>query len=1255
MAISAARARHACRKKFANWQQILIHQKSSWTHHRQTHVPCPLVSTKFTRQHPSWAFTRQALMPFLHAGKTSIRRNSSLAVPIQKSHLPQTHLGLQEESHDQILALCKQGHLERALHVLFTLPSSVAPPPDQIYLSLLRVCEKEKRLMQAQCIYTHITTHPSKKLSVVLGNYLVHVFVTCGGIEIANKIFGGLENPTSTTWEAIISGYAGSGQGIKAFQIYFQMRQAHMEPRLCTLIILVKLCGSIRDLEGGRKLHADIVERREDGDVFVGSTLISMYGKCRRLFEAEKVFGTLMKRNVVSWNAMLASYVENENEEVALRLFRQMQEEGVTPNHLSFVAALQACGTLGDKKSFEIPFCGSELKLVLDIGRALHADVLKGSVASSNFVESALLSMYKKCGSLLELEAVFSSLPEHNVVSWNVMLAAYIDQGLEETTLQLYVTMHEEGVKPDLQTMMVALLACCNLLEREHVISIDMQSTKVVSYKVCQALYRDAWQRGFAFDAILGSMFINVYGKCGTIADAEGVFGELSSPDVVTWNALLSVYAEQLQEEKSFRLYRQMHEESVCQDWLTLVATLQACGSFAGKEEAADYGNRTKVISLEIGKGLHSVARKQGLESVTSIVNTLISMYGKCGRVGDAEIIFDRLVERDVVSWNAMLSMYAEQEQYVLALQLYWQMRKEGFLPDRLTIAVAIQASGIAAEKEDILLVGGQSFKGVSHEIAKALHSEAVTRGFDLNKHLRSSLVGTYSKCGALFEAEKVFLEACLPDPFYWNVMLVAYVDHGRADKALQLYKVMQEEKLVDKRTVVIALKACATCVRREDALEHGHMAVAVCLEIGQSLHAYAWKNGLNSNVFVGSTLISMYGKCGHIENAKHVFDVMSRKDTVLWNAMLSACVENGEGEVTLQLFGLMQKNCASFDQQTLTMALQACCIIAEREKAIVRDGQLMKVLSLRIGQALHSDAVQDKEFLSDVLLVNSLVSMYGKSGAIREAEKTFDCLWQRSPASWNAMLSAYIEFDHYEKAIKLYYKLQNISINFDDVTCLYILQACSQTGSLDVCRQVHFIAVSAGVDLRFLMSTTLVHTYGNCGCMLDAEVAFHELTKPDVVAWSACVSGFAQQGKPELSFVFFNKMHMEGILADDVTCSSFLFACSHAGLVDEGVHYFNSMDKAFGITSTVKHYANLIDLLARTGNLAKLEYVLQKMPVKADLAIWMCVLSACYLHGNLELAKFAFTSAIQLQPVDSAGYILMSNIYRQLDSMEGV
>ncbi|KAI5080266.1 hypothetical protein GOP47_0005745 [Adiantum capillus-veneris] len=1254
MAIYAAGRKCTYHKSPAILQQKLaklICQNSSWAPPGQTHVLSLQVGANLTRQRPSW----EVLRPFLHSTKTGIRRNSSSALPLQKTHLPQTHLGLQEASHDQILILCKQGDLDRALHVLFILPSSANPPPDQVYLSLLNICKKEKCLSQALRLYTHIITHSSQKLSIVLGNQLVHVFVACGGIEIATKIFLGLTNPTSSSWEALISGYAGSGQGIKALEMYFRTRQSDMEPHVSTITSLLKICGSIQDLEGGRKLHSDAVERRDDADVFVGSTLVSMYGKCRRLSEAEKVFGALVQRNVVSWNSMLASYIENENEEAALRLFRQMQEEGVTPNHLTFMAALRACGTLGDKKDFEAFSCGSHLKLVLDIGRALHADARKRSVASNAYVESALLSMYKKCGSFLELEDVFSSLLERNVVSWNVMLAALMDQGLEETTLQLYRAMQEEGVKPDHQTTMVALLACCNLLEKEHAITIDMQSNKGMSYKVCEALYHDSWQSGFAFDIILGSMFINVYGKCGAIEDAEDVFGKLSSPDVATWNAMLSVYAEQLQAEKAFKLYRQMHEEMVCQDGLTLVAMLQACGSFAGKEEAADYENCNKVIASEIGNGLHSVAQKQGLESSTQVANTLISMYGKFGRVGHSEVVFDRLVKRDVVSWNAMLSAYIEQEQFDLVLQLYCQMRKEGFIPDRLTIAVAILACGIAAQKEETSLLGGHSLKEVSHEIVRALHFEAVSRGFDLNKHLRSSLVSTYSKCGAVFEAEKVFLEACQPDTFYWNAMLVAYVEHDRGDKALQLYKVMQDNNFVDKHTVVIALKACATCIRRDEAVEHGHITAAVCLEIGHSLHAYAWKNGLGSNMFVGSTLISMYGKCGCIEKAKHVFDRMARRDTVLWNAMLFACVEHGEGEDALQLFCLMQKERVSFDHQTLTMALQACCILAEREKAIVRDGQAMKVSSLRIGQSLHSDAVQSKEVFSDVVVLNSLVSMYGKCGAIREAEKTFDCLWKRSISSWNAMLSAYLEYDQCEKAIQLYHKLQKMPTNVDDVTCGYILQACSQTGRLDVCRQVHFIAASSGVDLSFLLSTTLAHTYGNCGCMLDAKAVFQGLPKPDVVAWSTCVSGFAQQGKPESSFLFFDKMHMEGIIADEVTCSSFLFACSHAGLVDEGVQYFNSMDKVFGITSTLKHYANVIDLLARTGNLAKVEYVLEKMPIKPDLAIWMCVLSACCLHGNLELAKFAFTSAIQLQPVDSAGYILMSNVYQQRDPMECV
>ncbi|KAH7288958.1 hypothetical protein KP509_31G051800 [Ceratopteris richardii] len=1227
---------------------LRMRRRSLWNPGNHSHTVCLPAC-----QHFAWSLTRQTQVTQLRISKEIIRCHSLLKMPTQEMQMPWIKSGRQEALHDQILALCRWNQLDRALHVLLTSPPSDVPYPDHIYLALLKLCKKEKAIAQAERIYNVLITHPGENLSSVVGNYLVLTFVACGEIEIANDVLRRLTSINASSWEALISAYARCGQGRTALEMYNQMQQAQLGLHVHTFVNLLKVCGSLRNLECGRKLHDDAVKRKYDADVFLASTLVSMYGKCGSLTDAETVFGAMLHCNVVSWNAMLASYVENDSEKTALRLYRQMKEESVTPNHLTFVLALQACGGLAEKDCIEDFPCGSKESIALvDIGRALHADARRRSLALDPFVESTLLSMYKKCGSFVEVESLFSSTLEHNVVSWNVMLAAYVEQGYEDVALQLYKRMHEQGIDPDHQTLMVALLACCNVSERELAKSLGMQSIKVVSHQLCQALHYDACRSGFASDVILGSMFINVYGKCGAVVDAENVFGELFSHDVAAWNAMLSVYAEQAQEEKALKLYRQMCEENVRFDELTLAAVLKACGHFAEKDEAAYCEYSPKSIALEIGTSLHSIAINQGFHLVTVVANTLISMYGKCKCLTYAEAVFDKLVVPDVVSWNAIISASVDQENFESALQLFGEMSKNSVPPDRLTISIALQACGVAAEKEKTTLGGGKS-EAMSLEITKTLHFEAVTRGFDANKNLRSTLVSAYGKAGAMFEAEKVFVEACEPENFYYNVMLLAYVDNGFVDKALQLYRVMQAHNIVDKRTMVIVLKGCASCVRAEEASVNDLMKTAIYFEIAQSLHADAWKNGLDSNVFMGCTLISMYGKCGCIERAAHVFEKITRKDTVLWNSMLYAYVDHDKGENALQLFSCMQKEGVNSDHQTLTIALQACCLVAEKEEPTFVDGQLIKVVPLRIGHTLHLEVAQSSVLSSDIVLCNTLVNMYGKCGAIREAEKTFDWLCTRSTTSWNAMFSAYMEYEQCEKAIALFQEIQKISTTVDDITLVYVLQAAGESGNAEVCMQVHFLVTSSFFNSSALLSTTLVHSYGNCGCMQDAEVVFHGLTKPDVVAWSTCVSGFAQEGKPEFSFSFLNKMHLEGTMADDVACSSFLFACSHAGLIDEGIRYFISMNEMFEITPTLKHYANIIDLFARAGDLAKVENLLQGMPVKADWAMWMSVLSACCLHGNLELAQSTFASSTHLQPVNAAGYVLMSNIYQQLDIIE--
>eukprot|EP00249_Psilotum_nudum_P024144 c29105_g13_i1 orf=356-1066(+) len=200
------------------------------------------------------------------------------------------------------------------------------------------------------------------------------------------------------------------------------------------------------DFTEGKQVHASIVATGFEEDVVVGNALVNMYAKCSRLEGARCLFEKMSRRSVVSWNCMITAYVQHGRGEEAFRLFRQMQVEGVIPDKITFTSILSACATKG----------------VLAEGKTIHACIVASGFESDDAVATALVNMYSKCGSLADARTTFDKMPDRNVVSWNVMIAAYAHHGQGENALSLFREMILAGAIPDRVTFVSTLSACAS-------------------------------------------------------------------------------------------------------------------------------------------------------------------------------------------------------------------------------------------------------------------------------------------------------------------------------------------------------------------------------------------------------------------------------------------------------------------------------------------------------------------------------------------------------------------------------------------------------------------------------------------------------------------------------------------------------------------------------------------------------------------------------------------------------------------------
>ncbi|MCO5592237.1 hypothetical protein L7F22_046235 [Adiantum nelumboides] len=360
-------------------------------------------------------------------------------------------------------------------------------------------------------------------------------------------------------------------------------------------------------------------------------------------------------------------------------------------------------------------------------------------------------------------------------------------------------------------------------------------------------------------------------------------------------------------------------------------------------------------MDLSLGKKLSADAQEEGLASHPFVASAIVCMYGKCGDMLNVENAFRAVSEPGVVLCNALLAAYLKLEQGEKVLFLFHQMSVGGIAVDCLTYVIAIQACWLLVQKEKPLSIEGQCKRQRCLEVGRALHSEARRKGFTKDPRVNTSLICMYAKCHTLLEAENVF-SLSAESVISWNAMFSTYLKKGHVEMCLWLYGQMEILGInPDHITIVSALQACRNLAEKEGAslvLLGSNKDAA--LEIGRALHAVARRKGLVGSVYVGTTLINVYGKCASTEDAEELFYAMGRRTVVTWNAMLSAYIELGHSEKVLLLYRQMQKEGVTPDQQSVVSALHACGNLMKRERALGRS-QVSLLPIAEMGHCLHA------------------------------------------------------------------------------------------------------------------------------------------------------------------------------------------------------------------------------------------------------------------------------------------------------------
>ncbi|PQQ20230.1 pentatricopeptide repeat-containing protein [Prunus yedoensis var. nudiflora] len=254
---------------------------------------------------------------------------------------------------------------------------------------------------------------------------------------------------------------------------------------------------------------------------------------------------------------------------------------------------------------------------------------------------------------------------------------------------------------------------------------------------------------------------------------------------------------------------------------------------------------------------------------------------------------------------------------------------------------------------------------------------------------------------------------------------------------------------------------------------------------------------------------------------------------------------------------------------------------------------------------------------------------------------------------SWNIMINGHVEDSNYDEAFLLFREMQLKGEKGDKVTMVSLLLACSHLGALELGKWLHAYIEKEKIEVDVALGTTLVDMYAKCGSIDGASEVFRKLPEKDVMTWTALISGFAMCGQGKKALEHFHEMQMSGVKPDAITFVGVLAACSHAGLVDEGISHFNSMHEVYGIQPSIEHYGCMVDILGRAGRIAEAEELIRKMQMPPDRFVLGGLLGACRVHGNLEAAERAAQQLLELDPDDDGAYVLLSNLYSSMKKWE--
>ena len=620
-------------------------------------------------------------------------------------------------------------------------------------------------------------------------------------------------------------------------------------------------------------------------------------------------------------------------------------------------------------------------------------------------------------------------------------------------------------------------------------------------------------------------------------------------------------------------------------DFITIKSAIKAC------VDMGEISLATQIHAFIIkGKGFSE-------EDLKRVYTSLVGLYWDNGELEIARNLFNRIPNRDIIAFTAMMTKCNCAGWYKEAAGIFEKMMGGDHQVTLNAYAVSSALHACSRLFDEFL--------------GREIHAHVIKLSLESDFVVGTAVVDLYAKCGNMASAKSAFHSISHPTTAAWNAFMDGYSSDSR--EILRLFSRMRLTGIRPNSTnLAIVIRACKN----------------LNLRIIQQLHGIVIKELTGTtDSFISTALFQSYLAAGCFRQARKFFDEIPEKDSIDYNLGISEYCQKGNRKEAVDL---LLENFLGMNELN-SRAINSLVSVSN---------------DLNMGKQLHGLATKFGFMAkSNELLESSIMSMYLKFRRTKEAIQLFNATDSPDVVSWTSLIFGLCNNGKTREGLDLYFKrVSEGSLCYPNeyiFSCL--LRACADIVAVKEGHQIHAQLIksqSSQSDPHVLSS--LLYMYAECGYISEAKRIFRSIKDPDLAIWNAMIHGMAKHSIPNEAIELFRELQAQkNLKPNHITYLGILSACNHGGLVDEGYRWFRSIDGP-----SVDHYSCMINMVARAGMLEEAMGLIKEMPFEPNGHIWASLLAASFIHGNAEMGRCSAEKLLELNPKDHGAYVALSNVY---------